>query len=156
MLRFYPVCLLMMWTQHWNLSVILPTHLNMALSLNQWHSVLAIKSLWSVDIRQPTQRLTVFRHTHTTYIDREEWDCGRCLVLPTWVCLCKWLLCNLVLICHSWMSDVLWMWYFYNLLFEVLFVFMWTRTSRSWSVDGLISGRSITIVQKSLRRLNLC
>lgn len=76
------------------------------------------------------QRPAVFRHIHTTYIDRKGWEGGRCLVLPTWVCLYKWLVCNLVLISYSWMSDLLWMgwstlpvWPFYN-LFDNLLMFL--------------------------------
>lgn len=56
------------------------------------------------------QRPPLFRHTHTTYIDRKEWDGGRCLVLANWLCLCECLRCTWVSISRRWNSDPLWMW----------------------------------------------
>lgn len=56
------------------------------------------------------QRPALFRHTHTTYIDRKEWDGGRCLVLANWLCLCECLVCTRVSITRRWKSDLLWMW----------------------------------------------
>lgn len=38
-----------------------------------------------------SQKTTEFRLTHTASIDPEGWDGDTCLVLPNWLCLCKWL-----------------------------------------------------------------
>lgn len=57
---------------------------NMALSLNQWHSVLANKTLWTINTRQlhKDQQCLDTHIYHTTYIDRKEWDAGRCWFWP--------------------------------------------------------------------------
>lgn len=112
----------MIWTQLWNVWSCRHTFKqgtqskSMALSARHREPV-------SDQYTSAPQRPAVFRHTHTTYIDRKEWEGGRCLLLPTWVRLCKWLLCNLVLITRSWMTDgsecgQLWQNdFFYNRLF---------------------------------------